>query len=238
LVSAPKITTQSGKSATIEIIREFRYVSQFDPPQTVTAAGNILTPVAPATPSEFETKNTGITLEVEPTVSSDNYTIELRLEPRVIEFDGFINYGSPIYSPVTVFNAIGLLGSSISDNVLITENIMNQPVFSTREVSTQVSVYDGQTVVMGGLMREDVQKVQDKVPILGDIPLAGRLYRSNVDQRVKKNLIMFVTANLLDPAGQPIIEAEEDDELVPAADVVGMLEEAVPGDPSTIPLPQ
>jgi len=115
---------------------------------------------------------------------------------------------------------------------------MNQPVVSTREVSSQVSVSDGHTLMLGGLLREDIQKIDEKVPILGDIPLAGRLFRSNVDQSVKKNLIMFVTANLLDPAGQPIIEAEEDDELVPAADVVGMLEEAIPGDPSTIPLPQ
>jgi general secretion pathway protein D len=162
----------------------------------------------------------------------------MQLEPRIIEFDGFINYGSPIFSPVTVFNAIGLLSTAISDTVKLTENVMNKPVFSTREVSTQVSVYDGQTVVMGGLMREDVQKVQDKVPILGDIPLAGRLFRSNVDQHIKKNLIMFVTANLLDPAGQPVIETIEEDELVPGPSAVGMVDEAIPGDPSTIPLPQ
>jgi general secretion pathway protein D len=238
LVSAPKVTTQSGKRATIEIIREFRYVAEFDPPTTVTAAGNILTPVAPATPNSFDTKNIGITLEVEPTIGPDGYTIDMQLEPRIIEFDGFINYGSPIFSPVTVFNAIGLLSTAISDTVLLTENVMNKPVFSTREVSTQVSVYDGQTVVMGGLMREDVQKVQDKVPILGDIPLAGRLFRSNVDQHIKKNLIMFVTANLLDPAGQPVIETIEEDELVTGPSAVGMVDEAIPGDPSTIPLPQ
>jgi general secretion pathway protein D len=157
-----------------------------------------------------------------------------------VEFDGFINYGSPINATVAA-NALDALGNRVllpSQTFVATENVMNQPVFSNREVETQVSVYDGQTVVMGGLMREDVQKVQDKVPILGDIPLAGRLFRSNVDQHIKRNLIMFVTASLLDPAGQPIIEAEEDDELVPAADVAGMLEEAIPGDPSTIPLPQ
>jgi general secretion pathway protein D len=85
------------------------------------------------------------------------------------------------------------------------------PVFSTREVVTLVSVYDGQTVALGGLMREDVQKIQDKVPILGDIPFAGRLFRSNVDQHIKRNLVMFVTASLMDPAGQPLINADEED---------------------------
>jgi general secretion pathway protein D len=119
-----------------------------------------------------------------------------------------------------------------------TANIMNQPVFSTREVTTQVSIYDGQTVALGGLMREDVQKVQDKVPILGDIPLAGRLFRSSVDQHIKRNLVMFVTAGLMDPAGQPLIKAEEDDAIVPLPDVAEMMDEAIPGDILSTPLPE
>jgi len=115
---------------------------------------------------------------------------------------------------------------------------MNQSVFSTREVTTQVSVYDGQTVALGGLMREDVQKVQDKVPILGDIPLAGRLFRSSVDQHVKRNLVMFVTAGLMDPAGQPLIKAVEEDAVVPTPDVPEMLDESIAGDILSTPLPQ
>ena len=64
-------------------------------------------------------------------------------------------------------------------------------------------------MALGGLVREDVQKVQDKVPILGDIPLAGRLFRSNVDQKIKRNLIIFVTARLMDAEGRPV-RLEED----------------------------
>ena len=240
LVSAPKVTTQSGKQATIEIVREFRYPTEFDPPQLSVSNGAQYTPVVPNAPSGWETKNTGITLEVEPTVAADAYTIDLRLAPRVIEFDGFINYGSPINATVAA-NTVNPLGFNIllpSQTFVATENVMNQPVFSTREVETQVSVYDGQTVVMGGLMREDVQKVQDKVPILGDIPLAGRLFRSNVDQRVKKNLVMFVTASLLDPAGQPVIKGIEDDEIIPVSDPGAVAAEAIVGDPLTIPIAQ
>ena len=239
LVSAPKVTAGNGKRAVIEIVREFHYASEYDPPNTATEAGNILTPAAPATPTAFDVKNTGITLEVQPTVGPDNYTIDLRLEPRIIEFDGFINYGSPISTPVTVFNSIILPGinRAISSNVLLTDNVMNMPVFSTREVSTEVSIYDGQTVMLGGLMREDVQKVQDKVPILGDIPIAGRLFRSSVDQHIKKNLIIFVTAGLLDPAGQPYAPGASDEESA-ENDQLGMLDPAIPEDPNSIALPQ
>jgi general secretion pathway protein D len=73
-------------------------------------------------------------------------------------------------------------------------------------------VWDGQTVVLGGLMREDVQKTEDRTPIIGDIPLVGRLFRSNSEQHIKRNLVIFVTARLVDPAGQPINATEEEEE--------------------------
>ncbi len=236
LVSAPKVTTKSGQRATIEIVREFRYPSEYDLPQVSATTGlTQFTPVTPTTPTAFEMKPTGITLEVEPTVGPDGYTIELVLAPRVIEFDGFINYGSPIRANIQYYEAGLLLSQGI---ITVTDNVINQPVFSTREVTTQVAVYDGQTVVLGGLMREDVQKVEDKVPILGDIPIAGRLFRTSADQHVKRNLIMFVTANLLDPAGQPLIRSDSEDQVVAVPNAAAVESEAIPGDASTIPLQQ
>jgi general secretion pathway protein D len=92
-----------------------------------------------------------------------------------------------------------------------------------------VSVYDGSTVVMGGLMREDVQKVEDKVPIIGDIPLFGRLFRTSADQHVKRNLIMFVTASLIDPAGQPLIRSDEEDQVVVVPNTSVIETEVIPG---------
>lgn len=191
VLSAPKVSTKSGMAATVEIVREFRYPQTYEPPQIPQTTGIGRQPITPATPTDFSMKPVGVTLEVEPTVGPDNNTIDLRLLPQVTEFEGFINYGSPIENRGTV----------------VTENIINYPVFSQRKVETQVSIYDGQTVALGGLIREDVQKVNDKTPILGDIPLAGSLFRSQSDKHVKRNLIIFVTARLMDPAGQPIAAA-------------------------------
>jgi general secretion pathway protein D len=95
---------------------------------------------------------------------------------------------------------------------LLTENTINQPIFSVRKVTTSVSIWDGQTVALGGLIREDVQKVNDKVPVLGDIPLAGALFRSEIDQKIKQNLIVFVTARLMDAAGQPLRPEDDTDQ--------------------------
>jgi general secretion pathway protein D len=79
-----------------------------------------------------------------------------------------------------------------------------QPIFSTREIQTEVTIYDGATVVMGGLTREEIREVHDKIPLLGDIPLIGKLFRSKGETTQKKNLLIFVTANILSPGGTPI----------------------------------
>ncbi len=230
LLSAPRVMTKSGQRAVIEIVREFRYPTQFQPPQIPQTVGAVRTessgvvgnliplgststvPVTPTTPTAFETRNTGVTLEVEPVVGPDGVTIDLNLVPQVVEFEGFINYGSPILSPSSTFlDTVASVIRTTPQNV-ITPNVINQPIFSTRKVTTSVSVWDGQTVVLGGLMREDVQKTEDRTPILGDIPLVGRLFRTNVDQRIKRNLIIFVTARLINPGGQPAKVTEEMEE--------------------------
>src|SRR5947208_2812913 len=127
LLSAPRVTTKSGQRAVIEIVREFRYPTQFTPPQVPTfsggGSGTTVAPavVTPTTPTAFETRNTGVTLEVEPVVGPDGVTIDLNLVPQVVEFEGFINYGSPILSPgssslTTTLNTVtgGLLSTLIS----------------------------------------------------------------------------------------------------------------------------
>lgn len=219
LLSAPRVTAKSGQRAVVEVIQEFRYPTEFQPPQipqtvgatttgTTTTSSSSSFPVTPTTPTAFETRNTGVTLEVEPTIGPDNYTIDLNLVPQVVEFEGFINYGSPIQTTST--NPL----TGVTTTNVITPNVINQPIFSTRKVTTSVSVFDGATVALGGLMREDVQKVEDKVPLLGDVPLLGRLFRSSVDQHIKTNLIIFVTARLMNPGGDPVRSEDVSEEVV------------------------
>jgi general secretion pathway protein D len=140
-------------------------------------------------------------MEVDPVIG-ENGSIDLNLLPEVTEFDGFINYGSPIYSIQPPSFVGGVL--TPASKVELTPNIINQPIFSTRKVKTSVTVWDGQTVALGGLIREDVQDVEDKLPVVGDLPFIGRLFRSEVEDHFKRNLMIFVTAVLIDPAGQRI----------------------------------
>lgn len=210
LMSAPSVTTRSGQRATVEVAREFRYPTEFNPPQIPQTIGattggganafggtSAAFPVTPTTPTAFEMRPVGVRMEVDPVLGPDGFTIDLNLAPEVTEFDGFINYGSPIQTSAT-----DALGNPTT--VVLTENKILQPVFSTRKVTTAVTIWDGQTVAMGGLIREDVQDVEDKVPLLGDLPIIGRLFQTKAEDHFKRNLMVFVTAKLIDPSGQPV----------------------------------
>jgi len=207
LMSAPQVVTRSGQRAKIEVVREFIYPTEFDPPEIperfLGGSGGISSfPVTPTTPTAFETRSVGVTMEVDPVIGNDGYTIDLNLAPEVVEFEGFINYGSPIRTS-------GIDGNGIVQAVELTENRIEQPIFATRKVTTAVTIWDGQTVAIGGLMREDVQSVEDKVPFLGDLPGIGRLFQTKADQSFKRNMMIFVSARLIDPSGQPIRTHEE-----------------------------
>ena len=199
LMSAPKVTVLSGKRASITVAQELRYPESYGDIESTASSssggggqgggGNAAISITAGTPQDFVTRNVGVEMSVTPNVENDD-TISLILEPRVTEFEGFVEYGGPsvaITSAATVTVPAGFY----------------QPIFSTREMSTEVTVFDGATVVMGGLTRDEVKSVKDKVPILGDIPGVGRLFRSEGETRQKRNLLIFITANLVSPGGSP-----------------------------------
>jgi general secretion pathway protein D len=189
LLSAPRVTTRSGVNAQIQVVREIIYPTEFETTSfqgTLNVSGdqgNAQVPPAVITPGSFETRQTGVILNVTPTVGPDGYTIDLTLVPEVTELVDWINYG-------TTFGEF--------------QFFIPQPVFATRQITTSIVIWDGQTVVMGGLIREDMTRVSDKIPLLGDIPLIGRLFRTEGEYSRKKNLLIFVTARLVDPSGKTI----------------------------------
>ena len=220
LLSAPRVTTRSGVNAQIQVVKEIIYPTEFDVTQpTMNSDGNVtMSPVV--TPGTFETRETGVILNVTPTVGPDGYTIDLVMAPEVAELVDWIQYGSQI----TV--ETGIIGAKQQNTYLFN---MPQPIFTSRNVTTSIVIWDGQTVVMGGLIREELTTIKDKIPILGDIPLLGWFFRSEGQYSQKKNLLIFVTARLVDPAGRPIhtegslampgtgIDAEPADAAAPAA---------------------
>jgi general secretion pathway protein D len=196
LLSAPKVTVLSGNRATITVAQEMRYPQSFGQTQSqvgtgsANGGGSAGVAITAGTPQDFTARNVGVELHVTPTVEEDDFSISLDLNPRVTEFDGFVEFGGP---------SIAISGGT----TVTVPSGFYQPIFSVRDISTKVTIWDGATLVMGGLTREEVKKVHDKVPILGDIPLLGRLFRSTGESAQKRNLLIFVTASLVNPGGGP-----------------------------------
>ncbi|MFZ9936737.1 MAG: Amuc_1098 family type IV pilus outer membrane protein [Luteolibacter sp.] len=201
MMAKPSTVTRSGQASTVTVVREFIYPSEYEPPEipTSTDGGANTQPVTPATPTAFEKRDVGMILEVLPVAGADKRFIDVTVSPSFIEFDGFVNYGSPIRS-VTSGGIAGIAGGT---PIELTSNEILMPVFSVQRANTQLTVADGSTIVIGGLMSESLESVEDKVPLLGDIPWIGRLFTSTAHQPSSTALVFFVQVELLDPTGRP-----------------------------------
>ena len=199
MMSKPSTVTRSGQASTVTVVREFIYPTEYEPPEVPSSIGGSTTaqPVTPATPTAFEKRDVGMMLEVLPVAGADKRYIDLTLSPSFVEFDGFVNYGSPIRSATS--SPLGTGG----DYIELTGNEILMPVFSTQRANTQITVADGSTIVIGGLMRESVENVEDKVPVLGDIPWIGRMFTSTARHPTSTAVVFFVQVELLDPTGRP-----------------------------------
>jgi general secretion pathway protein D len=195
LLSSPKLTVLSGNPANITVAQELRYPQSYGEIQSQVGTGAVAggaagVTITAGTPQEFTHRNVGVELKVTPTVEEDDYSISLDLNPKVTEFEGFVEYGGP---------SVAISGTT---TVTVPPGFY-QPIFSVRDINTKVTIWDGATLVMGGLTREEVKKVNDKIPFFGDLPLVGRLFRSKGESAQKRNLLIFVTANLVSPGGSP-----------------------------------
>ena len=147
-------------------------------PQAIPAVTTIVAPIP-----------FGQVLDVIPYVSADGYTIQMNIMPTFTEFLGYDTDAARQFRTVVP-------GLPVQDTPL--------PRFRIRQVATSAVVWDGQTVVLGGLIAENVRKVREKVPVLGDIPFVGRLFRTESADSTKKNLVIFVTPTIIDPAGNRV----------------------------------
>ena len=104
-----------------------------------------------------------------------------------------------------------LTAKTSSENMTYYDAPMEQPFFHVRSIDSTVQVYPGATIVMGGLITEMRKAMDDKIPILGDIPFIGRLFRSHAEQTSKRNLLIFVTTRLVDVRGRELSVGAKDE---------------------------
>jgi general secretion pathway protein D len=210
VLANPSIILKRGQKGVIEVAQEFKYVKEYSDPQSsirtlVPSGGGVVNTGIPGPetvigsfPSQIsDPVPIGVKMGVKPDVTGDNSRVLLELEPSFVDFEGFINYGTPIYS--------AFAASTYGTQTLILTNNIQQPVFIRRDLTLPaVEVSDGYTLLLGGLLREDIQKIDEKVPLIGDIPIFGRAFQGKTEQAIKKNTLIFVTPRILDVSGQPL----------------------------------
>ena len=214
LVAAPRVICADGKDSEIFIGREMRYPTTYSQPvvpqnDSGAGAGFIL----PGNPGAFEPRSVGVTLKVNASSTVLPTAVDIKIDKlEVVDFSGFLDYGTEINSVTFGASAAtsGVAGGVPPQSTQPSQSPYLVPIFAKKSITSQIRMLDGQTFAIGGLLAEADQMVDDSVPILGDLPIAGRLFRSEVSQKVKNNLVVFTTVRIIKPDGT--LQFPEDEE--------------------------
>ncbi|PYJ08575.1 MAG: type II secretory pathway protein [Verrucomicrobia bacterium] len=186
-LSAPRLTVLNNRPATISDGKVQYYYEQYDVKQTVqqyyTASSFV--------PSGKPTKITaGAELNVMASISGDGKSILLALNPRVNTDVQLVRYAT--------LTDIQPGGTNVSFDI-------NLPQYRTQELSTRVVVKSGETVVMGGVIERQRSTLVESVPVLGDIPIIGALFRRRTEVDTPRYLLVFVTATIVKDTGEFLV---------------------------------
>ncbi len=187
-LSAPRLTVLNNRPATISDGKVQYYYEEYQVKQTVqqyyTASSFV--------PSGKPTKITaGAELSVLASISGDGRSIILALNPRVNT-----DVQLATYATLSDYDQDGKLQSTFD---------IKLPQYRTQELATRVVVTSGETVVMGGVLERQRATLVESVPVLGDLPLIGALFRRRTESDIPRYLLIFVTATIVKDTGEFLV---------------------------------
>ncbi len=187
LLSAPRITTLTNQAARIEVVRDLKYPTEWEKnPKT-----GILEPTV------YDTKDVGVKLGVVTGTNADG-SITLKLEPEVVEFEGFEDLDAK--TKTRIGKADDKLPANkrlvtLPDLSKIPEGHRTRPIFNVRKMEANVTIQPEQTVILGGMEKVDVQTVEDTNSKTGRTKVSG--------VQLRRRLFVLVTARIVKPDGVP-----------------------------------
>ncbi len=193
VIAAPKVLAKSGTPATIQMVQQMYFPEEWEDAELEEA--NNTFEYTPPVPEMGEATPIGTNFTVTPTIGTNLRTITMVLAPSITALVGWTDYDYQFI--------IGSIRSVNSDSATYAAK-MKMPEISERSLTTQLKVYDGDTVVLGGVLQENSMKRDDKYPFLGDIPLFGTLFSNRASRATKQNLLIFVTPRLVGYNGVPV----------------------------------
>ncbi len=213
-LSAPKVMTTSGNKASVQMVKSYWFPTDWEEYE-IDDDDNGVSITIP-TPDFEEFDDIGISFDVTPVVNPDNYTITLDVNPVFRNFIGKDEYPIVVTGEITRYvnstdeNGLPIPGMLTLERVeeSMTFNVW-MPMISSRKLRVNVTVYDGETIVLGGMIDSAVNKRTDKWPILGDLPFIGRFFTTQAEDTVRNNLLLFVTTRLVNNDGIPIRRGQQ-----------------------------
>jgi type IV pilus assembly protein PilQ len=191
-LSAPRLTVLNNRPASISDGQVQYYYEEY----TVATTSQQYYSAASIYPSGKPTKITaGAELRVLASVSGDGKGILLALNPRI---NGTVVLQT--YTTVSQFTGPGSPPSTFD---------IKLPTYRTEEMATRAAIKSGQTVVMGGVLAREKTAYVESVPVLGDIPIIGALFRRRTEIDSPRYLLVFVTASIVKDTGEFLVYEDE-----------------------------
>jgi len=194
-LTAPRIMVLNNGTGLIEISQEIAYISGFTN-QAVPSAqilqnqqnNQVVNQTFNALVPQLETAKEAIALQITPSMGRNSDLITLNLTPSVVELIDLraVNFDVPD----------GQGG--------IINNTIEKPFFANRRLATTLHVKNGETIVLGGLQTESVQKNKAGLPFINRVPVLGLLFGRESTKEERRNLIILVTAHIIDPNGSKL----------------------------------
>jgi type IV pilus assembly protein PilQ len=191
-LSAPRLTVLNNRPATISDGKVQYYYEEYAVKTTITERTSASSFVPQGKPTKL---TAGVELDVLASISGDGQSILLALNPRVSQDVKLVTFAT-------------LSDVDAGGNVISTFDI-RLPESRTQELATRVVVRSGETVVMGGVIEREQTTYVEAVPVLGNLPLIGPLFRRRTDIDRPRYLLIFVTATIVAENGEFIVYGAE-----------------------------
>lgn len=192
VVSAPKVVALSGITASAKMTKSYYFPDSWSDLEVETDTGDNDTTytIQRPTPEFGDEQEIGIDMKVTPTMTETG-TINLKLDFEVTGTNGNDEFTFVLNGNVN--------GRPVSHSFTIWK-----PVITERQIISDIDVYEGQTVVVGGSTDNRTVTRNDKIPFLGELPFIGRLFQAQSEKAERRNMLVFVTARRLGTDGAAV----------------------------------
>lgn len=211
-LSTPKVVVKSGDTAVIKMIKSMYFPDSWESPDTEIDDGDVA--METSYPEFSDPDEVGIQFTVTPTVSSNKYTVQLDLEPSITDLTGWTDYSYDMVIRRNPLEDEDLDTENPDGTPIVQPNLVTtvdlfrvnikMPEISKRELITKLKCFDAQTMMVGGMVLDKQISMEDRYPILGDLPIIGRFFTKTANTSARSNLLISVSPRLISGDGVPI----------------------------------